>query len=614
MARIAGYVASVAVLLAALALPRATAPVLHRDTSRAGTGKLDRALRDLVARGTRLPLRVVIQIAPGGRAAVDRALQADGGSVIAELPIINGVAAAVPAERLLDLAAVPAVRVVSSDGAVDSASALPLKPPVVASALDDRTAQLPLTAMYRTLGIDLASTGYGVGVAIVDSGIGGSLAPQVVNSFDFTKGSKVVQVVPCDDYGHGTFVAGLVADQGVRSWGTYGGVAPNVRLLSLKVLDKTGSGQTSDVVRAIQFAVQNRSLYGIDVINLSLGHPIYEASATDPLVQAVERAVQSGIVVVTAAGNYGVNARTGEVGYAGITSPGNAPSAITVGAFDTHDTPGRSDDTMTSFSSRGPTWYDGFSKPDLVAPGRRDIATIAPEGSLYASLAAASPDRLFTSGGPGDHETARYLSLSGTSMAAAITSGVIARVLQSNRTLLRPAATMWAPSALSPKQVKLILEYTALVMPVYDPLTQGAGALNAAGAETVARSVDPRIPAGQPWLVSAVTPSTVIEGEALPWGERVIWGDRVIWGGALVVNNDPAIAQAGAWGDPGRWGGRVVWSDSTVWDTRAIWGDRAVWGAGTIAFPSPNQAVWSDVVRRTGAAGPATSFVNFFID
>ncbi len=101
--------------------------------------------------------------------------------------------------------------------------------------------------------------------------------------------------------------------------------------VSLRVLNNTGSGSTSHVINAIQWAVANRTTYGIDVINLSLGHPIFEPAATDPLVQAVEAAVRAGIVVVTSAGNMGKNPVTGQVGYAGISSPGNAPSAITAG-------------------------------------------------------------------------------------------------------------------------------------------------------------------------------------------------------------------------------------------------------------------------------------------
>src|SRR5262249_2805744 len=126
----------------------------------------------------------------------------------------------------------------------------------------------------------------------------------------------------------------------------YRGVAPKARIVSLKVLDRHGAGLTSDVIDAIEFAVQNRERLKIDIINLSLGHPIYEPRATDPLVQAVEAAVRAGIVVVASAGNFGKNPATGVAGYAGITSPGNAESAITVGAVDTRDTVSRLDDVV----------------------------------------------------------------------------------------------------------------------------------------------------------------------------------------------------------------------------------------------------------------------------
>src|SRR5262249_38870273 len=137
------------------------------------------------------------------------------------------------------------------------------------------------------------------------------------------------------------------------------------------------------VINAIQWAVSKKTTYGIDVINLSLGHPIYEPAATDPLVQAVEAAVRAGIVVVVSAGNNGANPQTGTVGYGGINSPGNARSAITVGAVKTFDTTSRTDDVIADYSSRGPTWYDGFLKPDVVAPGHRLVAAAALGQTLY---------------------------------------------------------------------------------------------------------------------------------------------------------------------------------------------------------------------------------------
>ena len=136
--------------------------------------------------------------------------------------------------------------------------------------------------------------------------------------------SNPANVLPVDGYGHGTHVAGLIGGNKVE----VEGVAPGVKYVSLRVLDGTGSGSTTNVIAAIQWAVNNRVAYGINVMNLSLGHPIYESAATDPLVQAVEAAVRAGIVVVVSAGNIGTNSTTGLVGYGGITSPGNARSAI----------------------------------------------------------------------------------------------------------------------------------------------------------------------------------------------------------------------------------------------------------------------------------------------
>jgi len=224
-----------------------------------------------------------------------------------------------------------------------------------------------------------------VGVALIDSGLemSAEFHGRVTAFYDFTEG-RTRKTTPSDAFGHGTHVAGTIGGSGALSSGReYRGLAPKVTFAVFKVLDGTGAGYTSDVIRAIDFAVDHRAALGIHIINLSLGHPIYEPAATDPLVQAVERASREGLIVVAAAGNLGQNPTTGLPGYAGITSPGNAPSAITVGALRALDTVRRSDDRIPDYSSAGPTWFDAMFKPDLVAPGHNIVAVGAKNGALY---------------------------------------------------------------------------------------------------------------------------------------------------------------------------------------------------------------------------------------
>src|SRR5438874_8671621 len=125
------------------------------------------------------------------------------------------------------------------------------------------------------------------------------------------------------------------------------------------------SGLESDVISAIQQAISLKNTYNIRVINLSLGHPVYESYTLDPLCQAVEAAWKAGIVVVTAAGNEGRNNDAGTQGYGTIAAPGNDPFVITVGAMNSQHTATRSDDIMTSYSSKGPTALDHIIKPDV---------------------------------------------------------------------------------------------------------------------------------------------------------------------------------------------------------------------------------------------------------
>src|SRR6185436_15476665 len=169
-----------------------------------------------------------------------------------------------------------------------------------------------------------------------------ALAGSVVASVSLVSGDPIVS----DPFGHGTHVAGVIAGNSTASHAVTalynGGIAPGAKLVNVRVLGVDGSGLTSDVIDGIDWVVANRVRYNIRVINLSLGHPVFEPAATDPLCEAVERAFNAGIVVVVAAGNAGKTA-DGRMVLGGITSPANSPYALTVGALNTLGTVGRSD-------------------------------------------------------------------------------------------------------------------------------------------------------------------------------------------------------------------------------------------------------------------------------
>src|SRR3954471_12805284 len=221
-----------------------------------------------------------------------------------------------------------------------------------------------------------------------------------------------------DVYEHGTHVAGLVAGNGRvlptddPLYSRYIGTAPKADLVSIKASDDHGRSSLIDVIAGLQFAVDHARDYDIRVVNLSLTSMQSLSYRVDPLDAAVEAAWFHGLVVVAAAGNRGADADA--VSYA----PGNDPYAITVGAVDDRGTKDTLDDTLAPWSSRGVT-QDGFTKPDLVAPGAHIVAPLAP-GSDFAS---ACPACLVDG---------RYFKLSGTSMAAPIVAGIAADLLSAH--------------------------------------------------------------------------------------------------------------------------------------------------------------------------------------
>jgi serine protease AprX len=341
-------------------------------------------------------------------------VRAHGGKVTDKLPAVKGFAVKLPAKQAKALRSAEAVRNVTLNTRVQATGLLSNGPSG--------------TSFPATVGAPQAwaagITGKGVGVAVIDSGISGDLP-----DFKAADGSsRVTNVIanpfaltPGDPVGHGTHVAGIVAGNA----GQYRGIAPEAEIIAVKTADELGNSTVLDVINALQFVVDRKDELNIKVVNLSMSSDTPGAYASDPLNTAVEFAWHAGLVVVAAAGNRGHAADA--VQYA----PGNDPYVISVGATDEDDTPDPADDRLAPFSSRGVT-QDGFEKPEVVAPGAKITAPLAPLSAFF--LFAPPSSRVGTG----------YLRIGGTSMAAPVVAGAAALLLQA-----RPE--------LNPDQVKALL-------------------------------------------------------------------------------------------------------------------------------------------------------------
>jgi serine protease AprX len=329
-----------------------------------------------------------------------------GGHVTRPLPLIGGFAADVPADRLSRLGSSASILGLYPDGHVRMAA-------VGTEAWDDIEPNLAWRKSIRLNQVPAGIDGTGVTVAMIDTGVGQveDLGDRVIARVDFTPGG-----VGDDEYGHGTHLAGVIAGNGAASDGKWRGVAPGAKLVSVKVAGPDGSTDVSVVIAALQWVVTHRAQYGIKVLNLSFGTDSVQPYALDPLNAAVERAWAAGITVVVSSGNRGPGS---------INKPGDDPFVITVGAVDVNQTIDRKDDEIAPFSSSGIT-QDGFSKPDVVAPGTTIVATRDAGSTIDGLHQEAVVD--------GD-----YFKGTGTSQAGAVVSGVAALLYQANPSL-RPSA------------------------------------------------------------------------------------------------------------------------------------------------------------------------------
>jgi serine protease AprX len=479
-------------------------------------------------------VRVIIQTNGRPSAAQDSAVASKGGTRGRSFEALDAITAVVPQSSLAELAARDDVAYISPDRSVKSELA------VTRETTGAALAQAGLQGIPGT-------TGKGVGIAIIDSGISASHPDfqkngksRIVAAVNFTNGSAG------DGDGHGTGVASVVAGNGNGSHGyagSYVGIAPDANLIDLKVLDANGTGTTSATMDAINWAIVNQKRYNVRVINMSLGTPVRESFRTDPLCLAVERAVLAGIVVVAAAGNDGHtdqiigykadNTPIYRPVYGGIHSPGNSPYAITVGASSANGTVKRSDDTMAQFSSKGPTQVDHIVKPDLVAPGRGVVAAMSQENPYTA---AQRPDRVAQPVAANSPQNL-YYSYYGTSFSAPVVSGTVALMLEAN-------------NSLTPTLVKAALLRTANALPgslfksrATSILTQGAGQVNAAAAVELARAFVPnadKLRAGQKVFRPNTSLSSLIHPLQIG-GESVAASTQVIYSNGVFFRNNPVM-------------------------------------------------------------------------
>src|SRR4051794_6273222 len=435
---------------------------------------------------------VIVQESAGTGNGPERAVEALGGSVGQEYSVFQGFSAKVPGDRIDALRAVPGVDKVTQDasltlngltgggllGGVLSATTTVASTAVAATTT---TVATTTTAAVNTVanvvsGIaaqagslfqiantetgaaslwKAGATGKGIDVAVIDSGavpVKG-LDSNIVYGPDlsFEAGTPVENL---DTNGHGTHLAGIIAGRDAGAAGSYSGdstnfvgMAPDARIVSIKVADALGHTDVSQAIAAIDWVTEHGQDgdLNIRVVNMSFGTDGVQSYQLDPLAYAAEQAWHKGIVVVVAVGNEGFGTQK-------VNNPAYDPYLIAVGSDDTKGTASVADDTVSTFSNDG----DGTRNPDVIAPGEHVVSLRSPNSFLDQSHPAAAIEGRFFRG-------------SGTSQATAVVSGAAALLLSQ-----RPDLT--------PDQVKALLMGTAKSLPNATKAQQGAGLIDLAAA------------------------------------------------------------------------------------------------------------------------------------
>jgi serine protease AprX len=507
------------------------------------------------ARGTERSSVIVIRAAGAAGARAEAAVRAVGGTVERQLGIIHGFTARVPASSVPGLQQAPGVSAVAPDRAVHAESA-GYSPATDGGSMYNVTKDMGAQAYWGA-----GYTGAGVGVALIDSGVvpvdGLTGTGKVVNGPDLSWESQVPALAHLDTYGHGTHMAGIIAGRaGGATPGAYTndstnfiGVAPDARLVSVKVADQHGVTDVSQVIAAIDWVVRHRNDNGLNirVINLSYGTDSSQSYLLDPLAFAAEQAWNAGVFVVAAAGN------NGSTGSGSLLDPAYDPNLMAVGAADETVSP----NTVAAFSSTG----NASRSVDLVAPGTHVVSLRDPGSYIdqtYGSTGGVTPS-LFRG--------------SGTSQATAVTSGAAALVIQQH-------------PQITPDQLKALLSDTASPLPGMSAQQEGHGELNLAnalGAPVPASGNRAGSSSGNGSLESARGSLHESLGGLALSGEQDIFGHP--FDSSAMASQEAA---GSTWSD-GMWNGST-WSGST-W-SGSTWSG-STWSGSTWSAASWPGSTWS---------------------
>lgn len=476
---------------------------------------------------------VIVREVPGAGDVPEHAVMRLGGRVGRQLRIVNGFVATVPIGSVEMLRRAPGVREVS------------MNQRVTLNLVDGVDMKTPGASFGVKKAIGAGTVwnegfrGAGVGVALIDSGVarvkGLAGAGKVIDGPDLSFESQAPNLAHIDTYGHGTAMAGIIAGRDPEAPakvgdGTYDyflGVAPDAKIISIKVADRNGATDVSQILAAIDWVVQHKNDPGLNirVLNLSFGTDGLQNYRIDPLAYAVEVAWKKGIVVVASAGNGGLASGR-------LNNPAYDPYILAVGGTDSNGTHNYLDDTIPSWSSFG----DGIRNPDIVAPGK-SIVSLRVQGSAL--------DEAYPAARQGT--TPRFFRGSGTSESAAVVSGAVALMLEKKPTL-------------TPDQVKAIFKSTAKFLPVADARGQGAGLLD------LTKARDAAIPANstQTWAPSTGLGSidAARGSERLEDGGVVLAGERDIFGTPWDGPSWSGRSWSGTAWTGGSWMGRS-WSGSS---------------------------------------------------